>query len=130
MERLRLTETKFLRALSNKTIGYYVGADLFLDVNGKRFPKDIVCGPLFNAIHHLRQRAINQAMFEEFLSDLNEKLRRKFQGILAKEDKSHAKLLSQTYLRAVRSGDLEMLSRLHKLSELYESVLFEVAPRK
>src|SRR5262249_14053753 len=59
-------------------------------------------------------------MFEEFLSDLNEKLRRKFQGILTKEDKSHARLLSQTYLRAVRFGDLEMLSRLRKLSELYE----------
>jgi len=125
VKRSTFTEPEFVEALYHKTLSYYIAADLYSDSNGdsngKRLGKeDTIFNPLFRAIHYYRQRWFAEHQLRDFLSGSSREFRQKFQNLLRKRDKTHEERLAKAYLRAVGKGDLEELTDLFKLSELYE----------
>jgi len=113
-----LRDPAFIRNLRAKAINYLVGADQHKSPSTKaRFPKRITEDPLFQTISYLRRRFhAEQKVVKEFPELLNE--------ILGPEEPGSAKLLAETFVAAVRQGDIVRLKEIVKLCELHEAKIF------
>jgi hypothetical protein len=112
------TSPAFIERLRAKAHSYYFGADTFNAASDKRFPKEITEDPLFKAIYYLRRRFRAEQRTQEAPTEHRDEL-------LGAEDPRAAGLLSESFVEAVRRGDIGRFTYIVKLCEIIEAKTFQ-----
>jgi hypothetical protein len=117
------TDPAFIRALEEKAVSYYVGADRENSPLTKaRFPKRITEDPRFKSIRYLRRRHRAEQRAQELPSELLNEHR---EQILGSYDSEPARMLAETFIDAVRQGEIDRLEEIVKLCKLLETRLYQ-----
>jgi hypothetical protein len=116
------TDPVFIRTLEEKALSYYVGAARHKSASTKeRLPKQITEDPVFKAIRYLRRFHRAEQRAQELPSELLNEHR---EQILGSYDSEPAKMLGETFIDAVRWGDIARLKEVVELCELLETTIY------
>jgi hypothetical protein len=138
-EKTTLTDPASIKALFEKTLSYRIKADLYKCSTGNRFPKKITADPVFKSIRYCQSWYLNNQMIQQLcISDLlqimggdsqieglqnthEEILKNLRAWSLSSYDPQPATLLAKEFTDAAMQGDIDRLSDLVKLCELYKT---------
>jgi hypothetical protein len=115
------TDPAFIRTLEEKALSYYFGADQYKSSTKERFPKRITEDPIFKSIRYLRRWHRAEQRAQELPSELLNEHR---EQILGSYDSEPAKMLAETFIDAVRQGDIARLKDIVELCKFLETKVY------